>query len=90
MGLSISYVFRMKEFLIDYLNVVKSFNSALLFIYVYVMNDTKGLVQVLREIKYVVARSKNTLTYRVCMQVVTMNIPMNSLMRSARFCMTWG
>ena len=52
MTLSISYGFYMKVILKDDSNVVKSFNSALLFIYVYVMNDTKRLVKDLREVKY--------------------------------------
>ena len=52
MRLSISYGFYMNDFLKDYLNVVKSFNSALLFICIYAMNDMKGLVEDLREVKY--------------------------------------
>ena len=58
MRLSISYGFYMLEIFKDYPNVVKSFNSALLFIYVYAMSDTKGLVQDLREVKYTMSGPK--------------------------------
>ena len=44
---------------------MKSSNSALLFIYVYAMNDMKGLVQDLEMVKYVVQRPKNILASSV-------------------------
>ena len=65
MRLSISYGFYIKNILKEYSNFVKSFNYALLSIYVYAMNDTKGFVQDLREFNYTVQRPKNTLTSRI-------------------------
>ena len=53
MRLSISYEFYMKDILKTYRMFMKSFNSTLFFICSYVMNDTEGLVQDLREVKYV-------------------------------------
>ena len=52
MRLSISYGFDMKDIFKDYLNVVKSSNSALLYICTYAMKDIKGFVQDLQEVKY--------------------------------------
>ena len=65
MRLCISYGIYIKDILKDYSNVVKKFYFALLFIYVYAMNDTDGLVQDLGEVKYLVPRTKNALTSRV-------------------------
>ena len=62
--LSICYCFNIKEILKDYSNVVKSFNSALLFIYVHAMNGNKGLVQDLQESKYAVFQFESALTSR--------------------------
>ena len=45
MRLSVSYEFYMKDILRTYRIFVKSFKSALLFICVYAMNDTEGIVQ---------------------------------------------
>ena len=45
MRLNISYVFYMKDIFKDYSNVLKSINTALLFINVYAINDMKGLVK---------------------------------------------
>ena len=53
MRLSISSKFYMKEVLETYRMFMKSFNSALLLICLYAMNDTKGFLQDLREVKYV-------------------------------------
>ena len=50
--LCISYAFYMKEVLEDHSHVVKIFNSELLFIHVYAMNNTVELVQTLREVSY--------------------------------------
>ena len=50
--LSISYEFYMKDIYKDLQNVVKSFNSVLLFICLYATKDTEGLVQDLQEVKY--------------------------------------
>ena len=52
MRLSISYEFYMEEILKTMQIFVKSFDSALLFICMYAMNNTNGLVQHLREVKY--------------------------------------
>ena len=40
----------------------------------YVMNDSKVLVQDLREVKYVVPRSKNTLRSAIYMQVMLVTL----------------
>ena len=65
MKLSISFGFYMKEFFKDNSNVVKIFYSALLFIYVYTINDMKELVQDVRDVKYAVPRPMNALTSMV-------------------------
>ena len=55
----------MKEILEDYSYVMKSFNFALLFIYAYVVNDMKGLVQELRQVKYAMPRPKKAINSKV-------------------------
>ena len=47
----------MKDILL-LLNVMKSFNSTLLFMF-YAMNDSKWLVQDLRKVKYAIVRLKD-------------------------------
>ena len=49
---------------------MRSINFALLFIYVYAMNDMEGLVRDIREVKYAVFRFENSLTSRGYSRVV--------------------
>lgn len=61
----------MKDIFKEYSNVAKSFNVALLFIYVYAMKDMKVIVKDLRDVKYVMSHFMSSLASRVYSRYVT-------------------
>ena len=71
MRLSILYGFYLKEVSEEYSHVVKIFNSALIFIYSYAMNDTKVLYKTSERSSTPCLNMRLIITSEVCSRVVT-------------------